>query len=76
MFRFFRRALAVLVLLAALAALKHGCPAVRQTVSGWITGIPESPLVQAVSQLVRAVGEGEPVRDAVEVFCEDLRAGA
>ena len=76
MFRFFRRALAVLVLLAAPAALKHRYPAVRQTVSGWITGVPESPLVQAVSQLVRAVGEGEPVRDAVEVFCEDLRAGA
>ena len=84
MFRFFRRALAVLVLLAALAALKHGYPA---TMLQALTGDNASILTEFAENLdgkplsgsgdvVRAVGEGEPVRDAVEVFCEDLRAGA
>ncbi len=76
MFRFFRRALTALVLLAVLATLKYGYPTVRATVSSWVTGLPESPFVQAASQLVRAVEDGAPVREAVEVFCEDLRAGA
>ncbi len=59
-------------LLAATVFLKQNCPQLGAQVGAWISGTMESPVVQALSSLMDSLSEGNSVKTAVEVFCENL----
>ena len=61
-----------LLFIAAAIALKQNYPELGHQVGQWITGTKDSPVVKAVSSMVESLSQGENVKSAVEVFCENL----
>lgn len=73
-FRWVRKKVGILLLLVALTiALKQAYPAVAERVGGWISGMEDSRVVQAVSSMISSLSDGEGIKAAVEVFREEMQ---
>ncbi|MDD6643239.1 MAG: hypothetical protein ACI3VU_03425 [Faecousia sp.] len=74
LFRWVRKKIGVLLLLVALTVmLKQAYPAVAERVGGWISGMGDSRVAQAVSSMISTLSDGEGIREAVEVFREEMQ---
>lgn len=76
-FGFFRRlrrkVFFVLLLLALVIFLKANYPGFGQRVGRWITGLENTRVAQAFSQVVSSLSDGEVISRAMEVFHEGLQ---
>ncbi len=73
LFRRIRRSVMFcIVLLAAVVFLKYNYPQLGEQIGAWISGTKESPVVQAFSSFVESLSDGNSVKTAVEVFCDNL----
>lgn len=73
--RWLRKKIGLILLLAALTvALKQAYPAVAERVGGWISGMGDSRVAQAVSSMISSLSDGEGIREAVEVFREEMQS--
>lgn len=74
LFRWVRKKIGVLLILVALTVmLKQAYPAVAERVGGWISGMEDSRVAQAVSSMISSLSDGEGIREAVEVFREEMQ---
>lgn len=72
--RWVRKKIRLLLLLAALTfALKQAYPAVAERVGGWISGVGDNRVAQAVSSMISSLSDGEGIGEAVEVFREEMQ---
>ncbi len=75
-FGFFRKLrrgiLFVVLVLAATAVLQSRYPQLGTQIGQWISGAKDSPVVRAVSSMVESLSNGDNVKTAVEVFCENF----
>lgn len=63
----------LLLLVALTVMLKRAYPAVAERVGGWISGMGDSRVAQAVSSMISTLSDGEGIREAVEVFREEMQ---
>lgn len=63
----------LLLLVALTIMLKQAYPAVAERVGGWISGMGDSRVAQAVSSMISTLSDGEGIREAVEVFREEMQ---
>ncbi len=76
MFRFLRRKLVLcFFLIFAFLALKQLLPGVGREIGQWFSGMGDSRVAEAFSRMCRALGGGEGVSKAVEVFCDGIQGG-
>lgn len=74
LFRWVRKKIGVLLLLVTLTVmLKQAYPAIAERVGGWISGMGDSRVAQAVSSMISTLSDGEGIREAVEVFREEMQ---
>lgn len=74
MLRFLRRKLVLcFFLIFTFLALKHLLPTVGREVGQWVSGMGDSRVAEAFSRMCQALGGGEGVGKAVEVFCDGLQ---
>lgn len=74
LFRWVRKKIGVLLLLVTLTVmLKQAYPAIAERVGGWISGMVDSRVAQAVSSMISTLSDGEGIREAVEVFREEMQ---
>lgn len=73
-FRFLRRKIVQCIfLLAAAIIIKQAYPAIGAQVGGWISGMADSRIAQAVSSMLSSLSDGDSLKDAVEVFHENIQ---
>lgn len=73
-FRWVRKKICLLLILLALTvALKQAYPAVAERVGGWISGMEDSRVAQAISSMISSLSDGEGIKEAVEVFREEMQ---
>lgn len=76
MFRFLRRRLVLcFFLIFTFLALKRFLPDVGHEIGQWFSGLGDSRVAEAFSRMCRALGGGEGLNQAVEVFCNGLQGG-
>lgn len=63
------------LLIFTFLALKQLLPTVGREVGQWISGMGDSRVAEAFSRMCRALGGGEGLGKAVEVFCDGLQGG-
>lgn len=76
-FRWVRRKLSLLLVLLALAVLlKNAYPAIGERVGGWISGMEDGRVAQAVSSMISSLSDGDGLKAAVGVFRETMQSVA
>ena len=74
-FRWMRKKICLLLLLLALTvALKQAYPTVAERVGCWISGMEDSRVAQAISSVISSLSDGEGIKEAVEVFREEMQS--
>ena len=63
-----------LLLLALTVALKQAYPTVAERVGCWISGMEYSRVAQAISSMISSLSDGEGIKEAVEVFREEMQS--
>ena len=63
-----------LLLVCAALALKLFLPEAGRRIGAWISGEPGNEISRAVSGLLGTLSGGGSIGEAVEVFCENLKA--